>query len=54
MNLDSKIEELRDPLPTLMPMKNFRKKEVGTIINQGQHGKFFFNATQVLLIDITN
>ena len=54
VNLDSGIQEVRDPLPTLMPMYNFRKNEVGTIITQGQHGMFSFNAVQSPLTDITN
>nr|POF04426.1 putative cyclin-d7-1 [Quercus suber] len=55
VNLNSGLEEMRDPFPSHMPMQNFKKNNtVGTDFPQGQHGMFSFNAMQAPLSDMSN
>ena len=43
VKLNRGITEVRDPLPSHMPMQSF-KNEVDTTFTQGQHDMFSFNA----------
>ena len=55
VKLNRGITEVRDPLPSHMPMQSLKKNdEAESAFSQGQHDMFSFNAMYSPLSDITN